>query len=397
MEAVSIVFFLLCLASLGWARLGPRSGHVFNVADFGAFVNGPTGDTQAFIQAWNASCTTYGPSKVTIPAGKTIMLNPLSIEGPCKSEDIHIQVLGNIVGPKDISAWGSDKSHWIRIHKVNGLTVEGSGQIDGQGSIWWDCRSSKQCDGAPTTLAILNSNNVTVSGLNMVNSPQKHLGLEKCNGVLLSHLNITAPEDSPNTDGIHISGSQNVEILDSTIGTGDDCISIGTGCSDVNISRIVCGPGHGISIGSLGSMNAMNTVEKVHVKNCSFKQTTNGARIKTWQGGSGFARDILFENLNFKSVKTPIVIDQYYCNGDHNCPNKTSAVKVSDVSFIGLRGTTSKEVPISLACSETVPCKGILLDNVHFTSDVPGLQLSSYCLNAYGSANAVIPNVDFLS
>jgi len=38
-----------------------------------------------------------------------------------------------------------------------------------------------------------------------------------------------------------------------------------------------------ISVGSLGRNGNYDTVEEVYVSNCSFTNTQNGARIKTWQ------------------------------------------------------------------------------------------------------------------
>ncbi|KAL9303489.1 hypothetical protein ACSQ67_020752 [Phaseolus vulgaris] len=64
--------------------------------------------------------------------------------------------------------------------------------------------------------------------------------------------------------------------------TSDDCIAINGGCSYINATKLVCQGGHGISIGSLGRNQSHETVEEVHVWNCSFIDTTNGARIKTW-------------------------------------------------------------------------------------------------------------------
>ncbi|KAK9140117.1 hypothetical protein Scep_009798 [Stephania cephalantha] len=70
------------------------------------------------------------------------------------------------------------------------------------------------------------------------------------------------------------------------------------------------------TIESLGEGGAYDTVEKVNVKNCNLTGTQHGVRIKTWQGGSGYARSITFEDISFNSVKNPIIIDQYYTDNN---------------------------------------------------------------------------------
>ena len=48
--------------------------------------------------------------------------------------------------------------------------------------------------------------------------------------------------------------------------SGDDCVSIQTGCSNIYIHNVNCGPGHGISIGSLGKDNTKACVSNITVR-----------------------------------------------------------------------------------------------------------------------------------
>ncbi|XVF60475.1 hypothetical protein PTKIN_Ptkin08bG0050100 [Pterospermum kingtungense] len=223
-----------------------------------------------------------------------------------------------------------------------------------------------------------------------------HVAFERCTLVYATNLRIRAPGDSPNTDGIHIQRSTNVSIDYSIIQTGDDCISIGNGAKYINISKIDCGPGHGISIGSLGRKGQTEEVEFVHVRDVFFNRTTNGVRIKTWQGGHGYARNIKFERIISQGSTRPIIIDQYYCPHQH-CENQTSAVEVSNIGYSEISGTTHKEIAVKLACSEWSPCKNITMKDINLRNEDEGKQTSSYCLNAEGYRNGrVYPNVSCL-
>lgn len=91
--------------------------------------------------------------------------------------------------------------------------------------------------------------------------------IEEGENITINNITITAPGASPNTDGIHTGNINYVNILNSNIGTGDDCISIGPGTTNINITGVNCGPGHGISIGSIGKYPSDQNVEGVHIQN----------------------------------------------------------------------------------------------------------------------------------
>lgn len=73
-----------------------------------------------------------------------------------------------------------------------------------------------------------------------------HIVIDRCHNVRVQGVKVTAAANSPNTDGIHVQMSSSVTILSSNIATGDDCISIGPGTTNLWIENIACGPGHGI-------------------------------------------------------------------------------------------------------------------------------------------------------
>ncbi|CAH8268942.1 unnamed protein product [Arabidopsis lyrata] len=339
-----------------------------SVSNFGAKGDGKTDDTQAFKKAWKKACSTNGVTTFLIPKGKTYLLKSTRFRGPCKSLR-NFQILGTLSASTKRSDY-KDKNHWLILEDVNNLSIDGgsTGIINGNGKIWWQnsCKidKSKPCTKAPTALTLYNLKNLNVKNLRVRNAQQIQISIEKCNKVEVSNVVITAPGDSPNTDGIHITNTQNIRVSNSDIGTGDDCISIEDGTQNLQIFDLTCGPGHGISIGSLGDDNSKAYVSGINVDGAKFSESDNGVRIKTYQGGSGTAKNIKFQNIRMENVKNPIIIDQNYCDKD-KCEEQGSAVQVKNVVYKNISGTSATDVAITLNCSEKYPCQGIVLENVN--------------------------------
>ncbi|KAH0865248.1 hypothetical protein HID58_082459 [Brassica napus] len=323
---------------------------IVSVSDFGAKGDGKTDDTQAFKKAWKKACSTKGVTSFLVPKGKTYLLKSTQFRGPCKSLR-RFQILGTLSASTKRSDYNKDKNHWLILEDVNNLSVDGGSE-------------GTPCTKAPTALTFYNLKNLNVKNLRVRNAQQIQISAEKCNNVNIKNVEITAPDDSPNTDGIHITNTQNIRVFNSHIGTGDDCISIEDGSQNVQINDLTCGPGHGISIGSLGDDNSKAYVSGVNVDGAKLAETDNGVRIKTYQGGSGTARNIRFQNIRMENVKNPIIIDQNYCDKD-KCEQQDSAVQVNNVVYRNISGTSATDVAITFDCSEKYPCKGIVLDNVN--------------------------------
>jgi len=365
--------------------------------DFGAVGDGVADDTKAFAGAWAAACAAADNVILNVPAGKTFRIWPLTLAGPCSSE-IKLLISGNIVAPEGPSDWGpGERRQWLHFHKVQDLKVTGGGIIDGRGQQWWarEGKKNRTAQPAPKAVHFEDCQGISVKGITLQNSQQYHLTFTRSSNVEANYLRVTSPEDSIDTKGIHLVDSKNVHVMDNLISTGDDCVSIVGNCTDVRLRAIACGPGHGISIGTLGVNGSVDYVEKIKVDTLFISNAGNGVRVKTTKNGvGGFARKVKFESIVMRNVTNPIIVDQG--NSDDpadssEAPTAARAVQVEKINYIDIRGTSASEHAVTFSCSDAKPCRHLSLTNVNL-SRVDGRKASSYCRKAFGkSIGTVIP------
>ncbi|KAH9679299.1 hypothetical protein WN943_027373 [Citrus x changshan-huyou] len=360
-----LVLEILVLFSLAQNIINAASNGVFNVIDFGAIADGIRDNSRAFENAWREACYWNTYSTVLVPPGKYLVTSVV-FKGPCKAP-ISFQLQGLILAPPGLSKL-ADKESWITFESLRSFTLTGGGTFHGQGRTAWpenQCHKNSNCQ-LPISIRFNKLNDSTITGVQSVDSKFFHINILGCYNLKLNTINISAPDDSPNTDGIHIGRSNGIEISNSKIATGDDCVSLGDGSQNVLVSDVSCGPGHGISVGSLGKYKKEEDVVGLTVINCTFTGTSNGVRIKTWPDSEDAkASNFTFEDLFMNNVENPIVIDQEYC--PHNqCNIKVpSRVKISNVRFRNIRGTSLTKEAVRIICSKEIPCQNVEIGDIN--------------------------------
>ncbi|GAB4858923.1 hypothetical protein Ancab_010396 [Ancistrocladus abbreviatus] len=336
--ALALLFIIFLFPTLSSA-----AGNIYNVVSFGARLDGRTDSSAALLKAWNAACATAGKSTIYIPAGRFFVGRPVVFSGNyCKCRGITVRLLGSLVAPSDYRAIGNS-AIWLFFEFVSSVTFSG-GTLDGQGAGLWACKRSGMggCPGGATSLGFTNSKNIVINGVTSLNSQSYHIVINGCDNVKIQRVRVTASGASPNTDGIHVQLSTGVTIYKANIATGDDCISIGAGTSNLWIEKISCGPGHGISIGSLGKDLNEPGVHNVTVTTATFIGTENGV----------------------------------------------SGVRISDVTYQDIHGSSATQVAVKFDCSSRYPCSKIRLQDVKLTHN--NQPATSSCNHAGGSTYGLV-------
>ncbi|KAL4581403.1 hypothetical protein LXL04_017617 [Taraxacum kok-saghyz] len=357
----TILFSILTFISIVQAE-------VYDITKFGAEVDGEI--SKALCDAWVAACSATTPSTLHVPQGR-FCLNVVEFKGPCKNP-VEVKIDGELIGPEDPITIPKGVQ-WITFSYLDNLTLSGNGTLDGVGgAMAWATNDPKATvkKGSPLqyNLSFNFITNSLITGITTKDSKNFHVNLMTCTNITFDNFHISAPAESPNTDGIHIGWSKHITIKNSVIETGDDCVSIGDGCEDLHIEGVKCGPGHGISVGSLGRNPTEKPVIGVYVVNCSFIETANGVRIKTWPDSVPMeVKDIHFEDLSMEKVENPIIIEQDYC--PHvKCSKKPSLVRVHDVFIKNVKGTSTSQSPIKLRCSKANNgCENVHISDVNIT------------------------------
>ncbi|KAG2676264.1 hypothetical protein I3760_12G045100 [Carya illinoinensis] len=288
--------------------------------EYGAIADDVTDNSEVFLKAWKEACEWKGRARVLIPLGKNI------------HGQMAFVIRGILKAPTDPSKFlRTDK--WINFRNIDNLTVSGGGTLDGQGKVAWpynDCKKNDHCPALPA-----------------------------------------------------IGSSQRIGISRSIIGTGDDCISILPGTREVNISDVVCGPGHGMSVGSLGKSGDEDVLSGITVKNCTFRGTSDGVRIKTWAYPmlkDTEASNFVYEDILMDNVGNPIIIDQQYC-------------PVPPCKFVQRHvqkhlGSSGSKVAVTLRCSQTRPCNNVVLEDINLSYVRGNANATALCSHVNGHALA---------
>ncbi|XP_010458261.1 PREDICTED: exopolygalacturonase clone GBGA483-like [Camelina sativa] len=352
-----------------------------DVKVLGAKGDGKTDDCAAFATAWKDVCAAGGT--LIVPKGD-YLVGSLELKGPCKGP-VTLELNGNLKAPATVAA---TKPHagWIEIDNVCDFTLKGNNVIlDGQGALAWkvnDCAKTGKCNSLPINIRLTGLTNSKIMGITSTNSKLFHMNIINCKNLTLENIGIDAPAESLNTDGIHIGRSNGVNLIGAKIRTGDDCVSIGDGTENLIIENVECGPGHGISIGSLGLYPNEQPVRGVTVRKCLIKNTDNGVRIKTWPGSPpGIASNIIFEDITMDNVSTPVLIDQEYCPHGKCKAGVPSQVKLSDVIIKNIKGTSATKVAVKLMCSKGCPCTNISLADINLVHNGKEGPAVSACSN----------------
>ncbi len=223
---------------------------LFDPMQFGAKGDGKALDSTAINAAIDA-CNRAGGGLVYLRPGVyrsgTVILK--------SNVTLYVEAGATILGSLDLNDYtampgppvngDANQKHLIFARGAENVTLAGPGRIDGQGQNFWEPSGrpplppedqwadviahemKKKPTGRPSPmLEFVECRWLRIEDLRIENSPGWTMRPYNCDNVYISGIAVKNPIFGSNTDGMDITGSQNVFVSNCTIDTGDDAICI---------------------------------------------------------------------------------------------------------------------------------------------------------------------------
>ncbi len=251
---------------------------ICHIADFGAVPDDGKLDTQA-LQLAIDRCAGKGGT-VHVPSGqfdlgqinlRSTMTLHLAAGSVLKAS----KTLADFPANASIDAAGRHRPFIVGAG-IKDLAISGQGIVDGSGPDYWGKEDEARIRFG---LIVQGCSNVKVRDISIRDTPMFLMGIMDCDNVVVDGVTLTAPADSPNTDGLQIIDSHDVRISNCFISVGDD--------------------------GIVPKMRK-RMIERLQVNNCRI--TSDDGAIKFGTRSSSGMRDSLFSNITITNSRYGIAM-----------------------------------------------------------------------------------------
>jgi polygalacturonase len=361
------VFVLLCAFAL------TSKASVYNVMDFGAINNGRD-LTTIHIQKTIDKCFLDGGGVVYIPKGE-YLVGTLNLKS---NVEFHLETGAVIKATTDLSQYQKHNEQLAGVFYTedsHDVSITGSGKIFGQGMEFMYRDSAKVIRGdvnkyirqkydfrkvekglgdGPVMprdryhqmIIFSNCTNVAIRDFEVIDAPYWTFLIVHCNRVSVTDISINNNLLIPNSDGLDINSSSNVNVSGCIITCGDDAI-------------VLAGYAH--HFGDPGYKDILNPSQNINVSNCILQSRSSGIRIGGWDQNH-------MSNYNFSNIT---IFDS---NCGINITVRDSG-SVQNVNFTNIRIETRMHTgdwwgngePIKISALRGVPDSPIgIIKNIHF-------------------------------
>ena len=314
---------------------------IYNILDYGAIPGEGNLNTKAIQNAID-TCSANGGGTVNVPSG-------LFISGTLylkSNVELHLEMAAELrastnradYNPLDVypENWGADAEGWdgrhfIISHEVENVAITGLGTINGSADVFFDgevydpgfhsawsyglhyqkgFRYGMEKSDNPRpgqTVVFINSKNIRVIDVTIINSPAWCLFLHGCENVQVRGYKAFNEKAWANTDGLDIDICKNVTVSDCIIDTGDDAIAIRCNSKPLKDGKVAC--------------------ENITITNCVLASSSSVFRIGV---GAGEIRNVTISNIVIPRGGVAFTIATHFsdkCHGlleDMNISNITA-------------------------------------------------------------------------